>query len=188
MARGLALIAVAVVLGIVLLNATDAERPAVVGVGAGETTATTEVSGGSTSETTEPAVPIAHDPAAVTVLVANGSGVKGAAAKVAEVLKASNFVTATPANTKSPVNASAVYYAAGYEADARAVAALLKPSPSVSVLPATLPVADLAGAQVLVVVAADLAAPASSPGSTSTSSHSTSSTTDGGPPTSVSKK
>ncbi|MBW8825538.1 MAG: LytR C-terminal domain-containing protein [Acidobacteria bacterium] len=178
MARGVLLIVAAVVLGIVLLNASDRSPATSISAGTGDATETTPVTGNTTGGTTESTIPIAHDPADVTVLVANGSGVKGAAGKIAEVLNGSNFVTATPVNTKAPVNTSTVYFAPGYEADARAVAALLKPSPVVAPLPTALPVADLAGAQVLAVVAADVAAPSSSSGgSTTTAPKSTSTST-----------
>ena len=173
MARGVLLVLAAVVLGVVLLRSVD-DSPELT-VGAGETPQETVVPGDTS--TTEPTVPLAHDPADVTVLVANGSGVKGAARRLSEVLQASNFVTATPADTKSPVSSSAVYYVPGYEADARAVAALLKPSPPALPMPSVQPVADLANAEVLVVVAADLAAPASSgAGRTTTTSGNTTST------------
>src|SRR5258705_13966153 len=126
---------------------------------------------------------MAPDPATVRLLVETGFGVKGAAAKLAEFLHAANFLTATPTNTKTPVDASVVHYAAGYEADARAVAALLKSGLKVSPMPATLPVVGLDNAQVLVVVAADLAAPAGAPGSTTTAKPGQITTTTG-PPTS----
>ena len=93
----------------------------------------------------------------MTILVANGSGKAGAAAKIAQKLAAENFVLKPSGNTKTPASASAVYYAAGYQADAESVASLLSPKPAVQAMPATLPVADLAGAHILVVVAADLA-------------------------------
>ena len=153
MLRGLALILIAVVLGVVLLRSTD-HTPTFTAVTAGDETTTTTAAG-STSTTTAGAK--AHDPSEVSVLVANGSGKEGAAARIAGQLAASNFVLKPATNTTTPASASVVYYAAGYEADAQAVARLLTPQPAVQAMPATLPVADLAGAQVLVIVAADLA-------------------------------
>ena len=50
------------------------------------------------------------------------------------------------------------HFAEGFEPDARAVAKLLNPAPNVAAMPNPLPVSDLAGGQVLVVVATDLAA------------------------------
>ena len=156
--RGIALIVVAIVLGVVLLNATDDEP---VGIAAGDDDNGTELGGepgGGDDETTPTtAAAVARDPAQVTILVANGSGVRGAAGRVADTLKGSNYVTVEPTNTKTPAEASVVYFTPGYEADATAIANLLTPVPGVSALPAELPIDDLAAANILVVVAADLA-------------------------------
>ena len=155
MARGVALIVAAVLLGIVLLKATD--EPAFEATGVDRTTVpdvghtTTTAKGSSTT------VSVAHDPSKVTVLVANGAGINGLASKIGDKLKAANYVTAEPGNTKAPADESAVYFSPGYEADANAVAALLTPAPKVAALPNPAPVADLKNAKVLVVAAADLA-------------------------------
>lgn len=168
MARGVALIVAAVIVGVVLLRSTDGTEAFRADTSADEQTDGTQPATGtntnSTQTTAKPATggnttttaAAAHDPAKVTVLVANGSGVAGAAGKIATTLKGSNFI-AQAANTLAPVSTSVVYFTAGYEADAKAIAALLKPSPGVAAIPNPLPVADLAGAHVLVVVAADLA-------------------------------
>jgi hypothetical protein len=160
MFRGIALILVAVVLGVVLLRSTD-HTPSFTASSTGDkvaATPTTEAPASSgTSTSTTAAAAAAHDPSKVTILVANGSTVKGAAGKVAQSLATSNFVLKPSTNTKTPSSSSVVYFAAGYEADAKAVARLLTPQPAVQAMPATLPVADLAGANVLVIVAADLA-------------------------------
>jgi hypothetical protein len=153
--RGLALILVAVLLGVVLLRSTDRTTPFTATATGDEKTTTTTAPDDDGTSTTEP--PPVHDPAEVSILVANGSGTNGAAARIAGSLAASNFVLKTSTNTKTPASASIVYYAAGYEADAQAIAKLLTPQPGVEAMPAELPVADLAGAQILVVVAADLA-------------------------------
>ena len=159
MARGIALIVLAVGLGVVLLNATD-PSPTFVETSGSKATATTVAGDDDTtsSSVAGAAKPEAHDPAAVTILVANGSGVKGAAARVATTLKGSNYVLKESVNTKTPAEASVVYYAPEYEADAQAVAALLTPKPGVAPMPDPIPVGDLAGANVLVVIAADIAA------------------------------
>ena len=157
MARGVALIIAAVLLGIVLLKATDEPAFEASGVDrttlpavAGHTTTTTK---GHTSTTlTAP-----HDPSKVTVLVANGAGINGLASRIGDKLKAANYVTTEPGNTKAPADESAVYFSPGYEADANAIAALLTPAPKVAALPNPAPVADLKNAKVLVVAAADLA-------------------------------
>lgn len=157
MARGVALIIAAVLLGVVLLKATDEPSFEAAGSdrvtvpsGDGETTTTT-LKGSSTT------LAAAHDPSSVTVLVANGAGIKGLASKIADKLKAANYVTAEPENTKAPADASSVFFSPGYEADANAIAALLTPAPKVAPLPNPAPVTDLKSAKVLVVAAADLA-------------------------------
>jgi hypothetical protein len=165
MARGIALIVAAVLLGVVLLRATDGPEPFTADAtesndddgGTGDDTVTTLPSDTETTVTT--AVP-AHNPAEVTVLVANGASISGLASKISDQLKAANFVVAEPTNTKEAAAESAVFYTAGYEADAAAIAALLNPAPKTAPLPNPPPVDDLAGAQVLVVAAADLAAAA----------------------------
>ncbi|MEA3020878.1 MAG: LytR cell envelope-related transcriptional attenuator [Actinomycetota bacterium] len=161
MARGVALIVVAVLLGVILLRATSSSEPftnvnSKPAAGAHGVTGTTQATGrGGTTPTTAPQA--ARNPATVTVLVANGANVNGLASKIADKLKAANYVTAQPGNTKAPADVSVVYYAPGYEADARAVAALLRPVPKVAPLADPPPVDDMKGANILVVAAADLA-------------------------------
>jgi hypothetical protein len=159
MARGIALIVAAVLLGIVLLNATDSADPFVPKVTAadGSTTTTTERATGDSTDTTSTTVAVkAHPPGEVTALVVNGSGVTGAAGQIAQKLSAGGYKLKPSGNTKTAA-ASNVYFKPGYEADARAIAALLAPAPGVLPMPDPAPVKDLLGANVLVVVAADLA-------------------------------
>lgn len=162
MARGIALIVAAVLLGVVLLRATDSPEPfanidtEVDDDDGGEgTTVTTDPT--VTTESTAPAA-AAHNPAEVTVLVANGAGIPGLASTIADQLKGANYVVAEPGNTKAPADESAVFFTPGYEADAAAIAALLSPPPKVAPLPDPPPVDDMKSAHVLVVAAADLAA------------------------------
>jgi hypothetical protein len=159
MARGIVLILVAVLLGVVLLNATDAREPHERAASSDDddrgTTPTTEPA--DTTEPTDTTLPEARDPAEVTVFVVNGSGVRGAAARVTETLRASNYVTTEPGNAPEVAESSRVYFTPGYEADAAAVASLLTPPPAVEAMPDPAPVEDLRGAQIVVVIAADLA-------------------------------
>ena len=160
MARGVALIVAAVLLGVILLRATDSPEP-FANVDTedsvrddGDTTVTSDPA------TTAPSVTTAatRDPSEVTVLVANGAGIPGLASTVSDQLKGANYVVAEPGNTKAPADESAVYFTPGYEADAAAVAALLTPPPQTAPLPSPAPVDDMKSANVLVVAAADLAA------------------------------
>jgi hypothetical protein len=156
MARGVLLVIAAVGVGLLLLSQLDDPKP--VQVRAEGTTTTAAPAVGAKGTTTTTAAPkTARNPAQVTVLVANGSGIGGAASKVSTTLGAANYLTAKPTDTTTSASVSAVYYTAGYELDARAVAALVKPGMRVAAMPTPLPVADLAGAHVLVVLAADVA-------------------------------
>ena len=161
MARGIALIVAAVLLGVILLRATDSPEPF-----ANIDTEASDDGGEGTTVTTDPTAPTttpttvtpAHNPAEVTVLVANGAGIPGLASRISEQLNGSNYVVADPTDTKAPADESAVFFTPGYEADAAAIAALLSPPPKVAPLPDPPPVDDMESAHVLVVAAADLAA------------------------------
>jgi hypothetical protein len=163
MARGIALIVAAVLLGVILLRATDSPEPF-----ANVETDDAVESDNGTTVTSDPAATTpsvttaaAHDPSEVIVLVANGAGIPGLASTVADQLKGANYVVAEPGNTKAPADESAVFFTPGYEADAAAVAALLTPPPKVAPLADPAPVEDMKSAHVLVVAAADLAAASS---------------------------
>jgi hypothetical protein len=162
MVRGIALIVVAIVLGVVLLRATDSPAPSTISATSGGTTSSTPTSVAGSSSTTAPTTDTttkttAHNPSEVPVLVANGSGVNGAAGRVAAILQPKNYIIKPSVNTGT-APASVVYYQPGYQADAEAIAALLTPKPAVQAMPDPAPVKNLAGAQVLVVVAANLTA------------------------------
>jgi hypothetical protein len=149
--RGTILVVVAVVLGLVLIrNGVDTEVSAN-GDGGGNTTATT---GDGTTTTTAALRP----PAQVKVLVANGSGVNGAASKVTTTLQGQAYVTGNPTDALQRVTATAVYFTPGYEREAQAVATAIGGTAAIAqALPAQLPVADMQQANVLVVLGPDLA-------------------------------
>lgn len=167
MMRGVLLIVVAVVLGIVLLQGTDGPDPFTAATE--DTTDTTEAGDdgdtpttvgdngdGQPTDTTE-APPPPVDPSTITVLVANGSGgVAGLAAAVTDVVSEAGYETAPPTNSQ-PVESSVVYHAPGFQEAAAAVAQLFDPAPHVAPLPDPSPVSDLRGANVLLVASGDLA-------------------------------
>lgn len=170
MARGVVLIIVAVLLGVVLLNATDepftttADRAAPDRTSAEDDGATIgdslpDEGSAPTDTTVTTAAPAARPPGEVTVLVVNGSGVSGIAAAFTERVGTSGYLTAAPSNLSGGgrVPASAVYYTDGFEAEAQALAATLSPVPQVAPLPEPAPVDDLRAATVLLVVGPDLA-------------------------------
>jgi len=164
--RGIILLAVALVIGIVLLNATDSEPPGAQ-VTASKPAKTSKGStgggGGSSSKVTTTTVPPTtttppHAPKDVKVIVANASTTKGAAAKASDVLKPPGYNVLAPTNG-TPSAQSIVYFSPGYDRDAAAIAAALQfPPTSVKPVPAPAPVTDAKGANVIVIVGADQAA------------------------------
>jgi hypothetical protein len=145
-ARGAMLIALALVIGLVLMAfALDDPQTVVSGDsnstdtgddGSGDDAATGDDGDGTGTGTTtapatipedivdEPAVAgEVHPPEEVIVLVANGTGGKGVAGAVSDKLKARGYI-ANAANAPSTAEA-VIYYRAGFDADARLVAELL---------------------------------------------------------------
>ena len=183
--RALLLIAVAVILGLILLwkgldttpgitvspEATDdgsAESVGMVDEGqadllvADEPVATTIPA--QTTTTTSTAAPApTRPPNQVRVLVANGSGVPRGASTVTGVLSPAGYTTLPPANA-TPTDTSGIYYRSGYSGDARAVMEIVAPGNPDLILPLPpggLDVPDgtldrVANANVVVILGADL--------------------------------
>ncbi len=151
--RGALLIVAAVALGAGLLAKSfgDGGPTHTGGVTSGTTT--------TTASTTPSTQPVQHNPADVKVLVLNGvDRTKAIAGPAAAALKSLNYVTLTPADAKTNVQTTAVYYQPGYQADAAAIAAKLGvPSSAVQALPSPLPpsVDAVADANVIAVVGPD---------------------------------
>jgi len=97
-------------------------------------------------------------PSNVPVLVANASGKSGAAASITNELQVAGWNVQAPINATANVSTSSVYYVAGQKAAATGVATTLH-LPASAVLPYTTaaPVSTIGTAEVLVVVAPDLA-------------------------------
>jgi hypothetical protein len=155
--RGFLLIAVAVLVGAVLLGkGLDDTSPRV----------STDDGGGGASDTTEPAdgedgtgdtLSSPVDPSTINVVVANGSGVSGAAGAVAEQLAALGYPTpiATDAFADSDTPLDTIYYATAVDSSAQAsqvAADLGLPESSVLPYPPEGAPADIGLAQVLVVL------------------------------------
>ena len=126
--------------------------PAAAGSPQGSSTTTTIHQAGSTT-TTAP-----RPPTNVPVLTANASGVTGAAATISDRLQADGWTVQAPTNATTNQATSHVYYVAGQEAAAKAVASALR-LPASEVLPYTTaaPVGSIGTAEIVVVVAPDLA-------------------------------
>jgi len=160
--RALGLIAVAAIIGIILLHHSGPSG-------------TTVAAQGTTSTAPRP-------PSSVKVLVANGTVAGGGAGvsqhlagTVTQTLHAKGYNTLAPVDATQKVTASIVYFQPGYEKEAATLAASMAlPVSAVQPMPAQPPVASLNGANILVVASTDLAG---SPGSTTTTTIATTTTT-----------
>jgi hypothetical protein len=106
-------------------------------------------------------------PAQLHVVVANGTSTKGLAARTATNLKARGYTATTTTDASQQAGTSQVYFVAGSETDAKAVAqALGLPSARVAPMPTPPPVTSLGTNKVLVLLGAD--APGATPVTTTT--------------------
>jgi hypothetical protein len=120
---------------------------------AGGTTTTTTRAGGTTTTT------MARS--ATSVQVANGSQGTDLAAHYSAILSSQGWATKPPLDATAQEATSSVYYAAGQQEAAAAIATELKLSPSaVHPLTTAVPVTGASGNDVVVVIGADLAAQA----------------------------
>ena len=174
-ARGALLLAVAVILGIVLLQQFD--TPSVpsgqVSVTSlpdddDETTTTRRV-----GLTTVPQVTTttgrARAKAEVKVLVANGAGVRGLGASTTNSLRERGYTNiATPTDATTTVEKTAIQYVEGFEADARELAGVLSLPATVVTRLASPPVAaaDIGDAKLLVILGTDVSTATTAAGAT----------------------
>ena len=142
-ARGVMLIAVAVLIGVVLLSkgfdgsssAADVPTSPTTSADPGTTAppddstdapATTTDAGETPGTTAAVVVPAVTRPAGeVKVVVANGTGVSGAAGAAKDELTAVGYVAEAKNAVTVPTELSAVYYIDGYEEEAKAVASTM---------------------------------------------------------------
>jgi hypothetical protein len=162
------LLAVAVLVGILLLNKVDDSKSPLAGA-AQATTTTTAKPPGSTTTTLAP-----HRPQDVKVLTLNGTTTQGAGRRVSDNVKTQQYNMLAPvdatAAAKAATRFTAVYYTPGYDVDARAIAHFLAlPATAVAPYPTTAaPVADTRTANVVIVVGPDLAGAGATTGSSTT--------------------
>jgi hypothetical protein len=151
--RGALVAGAAVIVGAIILAGISVKP----GSGLGSKATTTTTTRPQPAATTP--VPVAHSPATVNVLVLNGVDPKKAIAKpAAATVAAAGFATLPARDAASVVAKSIVYFVAGYEADAKAVAAILSiPPASVVALPTPTPpeIGDPAGAHVIAIIGPD---------------------------------
>jgi hypothetical protein len=167
--RGVIVVIIAFVVGLVVLAKGFDDNSVSAGGGGGATTTTAPA-----TTTTAPAQTTTTEvnKASFTVLVANGSGISGAAGRKTEELKGQGFTMAPAGNSKAQVATTAVYFIAGYEGAGAAVAQVLQVQPQAMPNPAP---TDLGQAQVLVVLGKDIASDA--PGSVTTTTAKAAATT-----------
>jgi hypothetical protein len=156
-ARGGLLVAVAVLIGVLLL-ARGLDSGDLVSAGGGddggETTDGTTAGDPATSTTSTTAAAAVRPPTEVRVLVANGSGVPGVAGQRTDTLATAGYQTLEPANA-APTPTTQVLFAEGFQAEAAAVATALGfPPTAVQPLPDPPPV-DPLDASVVVVLGQD---------------------------------
>jgi len=186
--RAFLLIAIAVVIGLVLLwkgldstpgTVAPADVSAVAEQSADEPTPTTEAPAASGDARVDEPAPTTEAPAPTTtedlfpeptyapnevkVLVANGSGVSGAAGKVTDMLSPLGWAMESPANADK-TSASGIYYKTGYAHNARLIQDHFGEDPSIlSQFPASgLSVPDSSldrvdNADIVIILGSDLA-------------------------------
>jgi len=95
----------------------------------------------------------------VSVVVANATSTSGLAAHYTAVIGAGGWAMKTPVDATTSEATSAVYYAAGFQAQAQQIAASIGVKPTAVVpLTSAVPVNGVTGADVVVVIGQDLAA------------------------------
>ena len=152
--RGAALLAVAVLLGVVALQAADDTPPE--RVAADDRTPATRPRNTTTSSRPSPTTAPVRPPREVKVLSANGTTVRGAAGRVRDTLRAKGYNVLAPGDAQR-TDTTSVFSTPGYEREAEAVAQVLDlPAGSVKPLPSP-PPTEVRGANVVVVVGLDLA-------------------------------
>jgi hypothetical protein len=140
---------------------------------AGGSTTTTAAAGGATSSTTTSTTSshshghgaatttttVPH--ASVSVVVANATSTNGLAAHYSTVIGGGGWKMGTPIDASTMQATSTVYYAAGQQAAAQAIATAIGVKPTqVQPLTTAAPVAGVTGTDVVVVVGQDLASAA----------------------------
>ncbi len=159
-AKGVLLVAAALLVGIVLLNRFDN--------GSVPFTPTIDVESGTTTTRRLPTVTALptttlrqpRSPADVKVLPANGTNTSGLGARTNEFLRRANYNALAPIDASRVLDATIVAYRAEFEAEARVLAQLLQlPLSAVRPLDDSTPVPDSRGADIVVIAGGDLRLP-----------------------------
>jgi hypothetical protein len=159
-ARGLALIATAVIVGIFLLRNGFGDQD-ISSIGS-DGPAVTEANGGGTgaegsTDTTAAAQPDVKEPAEVTVRVANAAGVNGAAGEWTTTISDAGYQVVEATNFQPNRETTAVLYAAGFEREAANLAGAIGAPADGIVALSEPPQVDPGGANLVVLLGTDLA-------------------------------
>jgi hypothetical protein len=127
-ARGAIVIALAVIVGVLLLQVVDKGNTGPVGDQSAKavvTTTTTAKSGTSTSvTTTTTAAQVGRPPSQIVVQVLNGSGKSGIAGALTQQFKSKGYQTVDPRDTTKRTG-TVVYFRPGFEREGASIATLI---------------------------------------------------------------
>jgi hypothetical protein len=163
--RAVALLAIAVLIGVVLLRHDGTSSGRIVSSSQTTVPPTTPKPSNTTPSsvahtTTTSSTPL-RAPQDIKVLVANGTSTNGLASTVKSKLQGEGYQTLTSTNSSEQVTATILYYRPGYQNEAAALAEFLTLSPTaVQAMPAQAPVSNPAavdGANIIVVAGPDVA-------------------------------
>lgn len=159
--RGLLLLVVAAVIGLVLYRSVE-DVPPGTDVSATPRRTTTTAETNEDGEVVAPTTVPLRQPKDVKVLVANGAGISGLGGVVSERLRAPHgYNVLSPVNAPAKVQTTTLYYTPGFDREAAEIAKVLGlPPTAVKPMPAQAPVPDTRGANVVVVAGPELGAPA----------------------------
>ena len=176
MGRGIVLLAVAFALGVGLLHSADRSGVTIAtGSPATEPKTTTTTPQAAPPTTAAAAL---RDPRTIKVLSANGTSTNGIGDKVRRKLEAANYNALAAVTATSKTQTSAIFFSPGFDADARAVAAVLGiPATAVQAMPAKPPVPQLGDANILVIAGTDILPSLSPTSGTTTTVRRTTATT-----------
>lgn len=155
---GVVLVAVAALIGVMLLaKGGGGEQVISQGTSDGGSSNNAGTPGGVAPAPTDPVTVVTTPAAQLKIIVANGSNIKGVAKKAKDQLAAAGYSLTTAVDASASVPNSIVYYVAGADADARAVAGQLGLSPDlVALMPTSPPIKQQLGdAKILVVLSTD---------------------------------
>jgi hypothetical protein len=153
-------------------------HPAATKTAAGSTASTTAITTTTTTRPTHPTTTITTTPPnKVPVVVANASGVTGAAAKISTQLATGGWDLLAPVNATKDVTTSSVYYVAGFQPEAAIIATSLHlPASAVAPYTTAVPISSVGTAEVVVVVGPDLADKTASAAATTSTAAATTTT------------